>query len=353
MRVGLLIYGPLDDRSGGYRYDLELATHLRRAGDSVAVVSLPEHGYARCLAHNASRGVRRRLENASFDVLVQDELCHPSLAAANRRAAVDYPVVSLVHHLRSAEPHDRWRTRLYRAVEGAYLRSVDAYVCSSEATRRDVSSFVDPEPSVVAYPAGDRFGRVTSRERVRERAFEGPLRVVAVGSVTPRKNVETLLCGLARVVAPWELTVVGDLSAAPEYVAELRRLAAATGTADRVAFAGRLGDDELASLLDRSHAFALPSAYEGFGIAYAEAMGFGLPVVASAAGGASELVAHRRNGFLVDPTDPSGVTDALSVLARDRSRLAEMGVAARDRFLEHPTWDETAAKVREFLATLG
>lgn len=352
MRVGLLIYGPLDDRSGGYRYDLELAERLRDAGDDVEVVSLPERSYARCLADNVSRPLRRRLAAADFDVLVQDELCHPSLLRTNRRVSFDYPVVSLVHHLRSSEPHRGWLTHLYRAIEARYLRSVDAFVCSSEATRRTVAELVDPDPSVVAYPAGDRFDADVTPADVRERASDDPLRVVAVGSVTPRKNVETLVRGLERVSSPWELTVVGDLSAAPAHVSDLRRLVAETGTSDRVRFAGRLADDELASLLERSHVFALPSSYEGFGIVYAEAMGFGLPVVASDAGGASELVTHGRDGFLVDPADPSDVTDAVSVLARNRGRLAAMGVAARETYRSHPTWEETAARVREFLATL-
>ncbi|SFG09765.1 Glycosyltransferase involved in cell wall bisynthesis [Halopelagius inordinatus] len=352
MRVGLLIYGPLDGRSGGYRYDLELATRLRADGDAVEVVSLPERSYARRFADNASRTLRRRLAAADFDVLVQDELCHPSLLWTNRRVDFDYPVVSLVHHLRSAEPHHGLRTNLYRTVEARYLRGVDAFVCSSEATRRTISELTDPNPSVVAYPAGDRFDADVTPGRVRARASADPLRVVAVGSVTPRKNVETLVRGLSRVSSPWELTVVGDLSVAPGHVARLRRLVAETGTSDRVRFAGRLADAELASVFERSHVFALPSTYEGFGIVYAEAMGFGLPVVASQAGGASELVTDGRDGFLVDPAEPSDVTDAISVLARNRTRLAAMGVAARETHRSHPTWDETAARVRDFLATL-
>jgi glycosyltransferase involved in cell wall biosynthesis len=352
MHVGLLIYGPLDSRSGGYRYDLELVERLRDAGDTVDVVSLPESSYRRRLSDNVSRSLRRRLLRSEFDVLLQDELCHPSLALVNRRLDVDYPLVALVHHLRTSERHHGWRTRTYELVERQYLQSVDAFVCNSETTRETVAAYTDPTPSVVAYPAGDRFGDPIAPARVRERAHEDPIRIVSVGSVTPRKNVETLVEGLSRISVPWKLTVVGDCSAAPRYVADVRRVVEATGTQAQVTFTGRVDDDAVAKHLERSHVFALPSSYEGFGIAYVEAMGFGLPVVASREGGATELVTHGHDGFLVDPTDPSEITDAVSALARNRPRLAEMGLAARARFTAHPTWDATAKTIRSFLTEL-
>ncbi|WP_117591483.1 glycosyltransferase family 4 protein [Haloprofundus halophilus] len=358
MRVGLLVYGDLDERSGGFLYDRRLVDHLRERGDDVVVFSLPERGYLPSLADNVDTSLSRRIRAADLDVLLQDELCHPSLAWFNRRLGVDAPVVAVVHHLRVDETRPTWRNALVRRLERAYLRSVDAFVCNSETTRRAVSTLVGDgsagttEPSVVAYPAGDRFGTTVTGARVRERARDGPLRVVCVGNVTRRKNVETLLAGLARVRQRWELVVAGSLTGDPEYVEELRAAVDRAGLADRVRFTGRLADAELAALYERSHLFAMPSTYEGFGIAYVEAMGFGLPVVASASGGASELVADRTNGYLVDPTDPTEVTDAVAPLCRNRERLARMGLAALATYGAHPTWAETGARIAAFLDSL-
>jgi len=120
-----------------------------------------------------------------------------------------------------------------------------------------------------------------------------------------------------------------------------------------VTLAGRVDDDRLRAELSRGHVLAMPSRYEGFGIAYLEGMCFGLPALASAAGGASELVTHRTDGWLVDPTDPSDIADALAPVCRKRDRLGRMGVAAVDRYREHPTWDETTATVRDFLARVA
>ncbi|WP_224447002.1 glycosyltransferase family 4 protein [Haloprofundus salilacus] len=353
MRVGFLVYGDLDERSGGFLYDRRVTDHLRERGDEVVVFSLPERGYLRSTADNLNRSLRRRLRSADLDVLVQDELCHPSLPWLNRRLDIDAPVIAVVHHLRSDEPRAPWRNAFVRRLERAYLRSVDAFVCNSETTRRAVSRLVGGEkPSVVAYPAGDRFGTAVSPARVRERANDGPLRVVCVGNVTRRKNVETLVAGLARVRKPWELVVAGNLTADPEYVAALRSAVDRLAIGDRVEFTGRLDDAALATLYERSHLFAMPSTHEGFGIAYVEAMGFGLPVVASGSGGASELVADATNGYLVDPTDSTELTDVVVPLCRNRERLARMGLAALATYDAHPTWAETSARIGVFLDSL-
>lgn len=352
MRVGVVVYGSLDARSGGSLYDRRLVDHLRAAGDDVGAFSLPERGYGRALLQNAFRSLARRLRRADLDVILQDERCHPSLFAFNERFDLGAPTLSIVHRLRSDERHPPWRSRLYREVERRYLRSVDGFVFNSRATRDSVAALTDPEPSVVAHPAGDRFGDPPSIGRVRRRARERPLRVVFVGTVTRRKGLETLVDGLERVAGDWRLTVVGDTGVEPAYVDAVSRRAERRGVADRVRFVGRLDDESLAETLSESHLVAVPSDHEGFGIAYVEGMGFGLPAVASAAGGASELVRHRVNGLLVPPDDPSAVTDAVAPLCWNRERLTEMSVAALETYRRHPTWAESCERIREFLLSV-
>jgi glycosyltransferase involved in cell wall biosynthesis len=123
----------------------------------------------------------------------------------------------------------------------------------------------------------------------------------------------------------------------------------AAGCADRVTFTGRLPDPDLARVFRAGHVLAMPSRHEGFGIAYLEGMSFGLPAVATTAGGATEVVTDGENGVVVDPDDPGAVADALSSLATDRDRLARLGRAARRQYEAHPDWSETAERVRSFL----
>ncbi len=347
MDVGLVVYGGLEPRSGGYRYDRELVEGLRERGDSVEVIALPETGYLRSLAHNLSPRLSRRLDRP-FDVLLQDELCHPSLLVANRTER-EYPIVSIVHHLRSNEGRSWFDRRCSGALERRYLRSVDAVVCPSRATRAAVSRVV-PLPGVVAWPGRGRFDPSISQTAIRERAREGPLELLFVGSLVPRKGLDTLVRGLSRIGGDWRLTVVGR-PVDEEHAASVRALIDERGLADRVRFTGWLDDEALAERFAASHLLAVPSTHEGFGIVYLEAMGFGLPSIASADGGATDLVSDGRTGFLVPPDDPAAVASAVDSVIDDRARLAELGIAARERYDRHPTWDETVDRVRAFLGT--
>jgi glycosyltransferase involved in cell wall biosynthesis len=344
MNIGLTLYGSLDGRSGGFRYDRKLVEELRRGGDSVDVVELPWRNYARGLLDNASRDVRERL-SADVDVMLQDELAHPSLVYNNR--SVPYPVVSIVHHLRASEPGRL--QRMYRAIERSYLGTVDAAVCNSTVTRDAVTALgVDREATVVAPPAGDRFAPEIDDATITERAHDGPLRAVCVGNLEPRKGVDTLVEAVSMVAEDVELTVVGR-PVDTAYAASVRERVAELSLADRVTLAGELTDAALAETLRSAHVMAVPSRYEGFGIVYLEGMSFGLPAIASRAGGATDIITQGETGLLVDPDAPSAVAHALSTLAADRDRLAELGLTARRRYERHPDWAATAARVRTVL----
>ena len=343
MRVGLTLYGSLDEQSGGFRYDRKLVEGLRTAGDSVELIELPWRDYHRGLLDNGARTLRRRLD-VDVDVMLQDELAHPSLVRTNR--ALPYPIVSVVHHLRASEP--RRLSPLYRAVERRYLDTVDAAVCNS-ATTESVVADLGVDRTVVAPPAGDRFDPELDREDIDARARDSPLSVAFVGNITPRKGLDTLVDGVAETDARVELTVVGT-PADESYVETVRGSVREHGLSDRVHFAGRLPDDELAAVLESSHLLAVPSRYEGFGIVYLEGMSFGLPALASLAGGAGDIVTDGETGALVPPDDPAAVARELERFDADRDRLAAMGRAASARYEAHPDWAETTGRVRRLLA---
>jgi len=354
MRVGLVVYGSLDTVSGGYLYDRELVAHLRRQKDEVEVFSLPWRSYGYHLTDNVSSTLFRRLAAARLDVLLQDELNHPSLFWLNRRlrAVVAYPIVSIVHHLRSDEERPFWQNRLYRRIERQYLASVDGFVTNSEATRAAVAALVGSDkPVVVARPAGDRWRISLSEVEIRARANEpGPLRLVFLGNIIPRKGLHTLLAALARTPAGTvTLDVIGSPAVDPAYSARMQALARELHLEAGVAFRGLLADAQVAEHLTRGHVLIVPSSHEGFGIVYLEGMGFGLPAIATTAGGASEIVHHGENGFLVAPGDAEVLATCLTRLHTDRALLATMAVAAQQTYDHQPTWEETGGKIRSFL----
>lgn len=355
MHIGLIIYGRLDTVSGGYLYDRKLVEYLRRQGDTVEIVSLPWQGYGRHLLHNFSADLRRRLVNGRFDLLLQDELNHPSLFLLNGwlRRRVNYPLVGIVHHLRVSEARAAWQNALYRPIEHRYLASLDGFIFNSETTRQVVFDLTaenaEKKPFVVAPPAGDRFEFDITEDGVAMRArAAGPLQVVFVGNVIARKGLHTLLAALARLPrADWRLAVVGDTAVDPRYFTSLQPQLAKLG--ENVRLYGRLPDAELADVIRQSHVLAVPSNYEGFGIVYLEAMGAGLPAIATTAGAAGEIISNGVDGWLIAPDDDAALTRHLAQLHTNRDQLAQMGQAALARWRHHPTWAESMARVRQFL----
>ncbi len=361
MHIGLLIYGSLATPSGGYLYDRLLVHHLQAHGHQVSVFSLPWRNYLRHLGDNLRLALLRHLEEGSVDLWLQDELNHPSLFWLNRRlrAHTAAPIVSIVHHLRSDERHPAVLRFLYRAVERAYLRSVDAFIFNSRTTRQRVAALRGEPlpPHIVAYPGGDRLRPQVDAAFIRARAYEsGPLRVLFLGNLIPRKGLPVLLRALARV-GPTEavLDVVGGEAFAPAYARRMRRLAAALGLGRRVRFHGWQDDEALRRLLRRAQVFVLPSQYEGFGIVYLEAMGFGLPVLAGSQGAAWEFVTPGENGFLLPAHEAAAVERLaahLRALHRDRATLLRLALAARRRYERHPSWETSLQRIRRFCETL-
>jgi glycosyltransferase involved in cell wall biosynthesis len=357
VRLGLVIYGSLNTVSGGFLYDRMLVTHLRSQGDDVEVVSLPWRAYGPGLLDNLSPRLLNRLSRADFQVLLQDELAHPSLFWLNRRlkARGSCPLVAIVHHLRGREARPAWQKRLYAWVERQYLATVDAHIYISQTTRADVESLVGSgRPAVVANPGGDRLPGAPTREEIVVRALTpGPLRLIFVGNLTPRKELHTLLAALAGLpLEDWVLTVAGSLTMDPAYTKKIRRQMARWGLDSRVALLGYLGDAELARRLSASHLLAVPSSYEGFGIVYLEAMRLGLPAIAGSNGAAREIITPGQDGFLVPPGDAAALARCLGRLAGDRELLARMSLAALERARAHPTWGASGAAVHRFLHQL-
>lgn len=357
MNIGLIIYGLLDTLTGGYIYDWMLVDHLRQHGHRVEIVSLSRRHYTRNLLDNISQGLFSKLLSAGYDLLLQDELNHPSLFGINRRLREisSVPIVAVVHQVLCRQPRNSLLNRLYEIVERFYLNSVDAFIYNSNTTRQTVEKLLaERRPAVVANPAGDRLGFLSPPDRIESRSREpGPLRLIFVGNVLPNKGLLPLIRGLSRLGSEsWHLTVVGSLEMDRRHSRKVEKLIAAKKLQHQVALVGSRDGPELASFLARSHVFIMPYSHESYGMAYLEAMGFALPVIGSSSGAVKEFVIPQQNGFLIDPGDLDSTTACLKRLNRDRQLLAKMSRAALRTFDEHPRWSDTMERVDRFLCEL-
>ena len=347
MKIGLIIYGSLDTVSGGYLYDRKLVEYLRAQGDTVEIVSLPWRNYAAHLTDN----FRFKLP-PELDVLIQDELNHPSLILANA-GKHPYPVISLVHHLRCSELRPSWQNDLYRIVEKKYLQSVDGFIFNSKTTKGVVNGFVGGDkPSVVAYPPTDRFGEGITETEIAERSKSDKLRIVFLGNIIFRKGLHTLLRALSGQPSAVSLDVVGGLNAEPKYAHEMERYVLTHGLSSVVKFHGPLDNEPLIEIYKQAHVMVVPSSYEGFGIVYLEGMGFGLPAIGTTAGAASEIITHGEDGYLIEPNDHVSLAKLLGKLANDQELLTRLSLSALKRYKSQPKWDETANSIRDFLLSI-
>jgi len=357
LKIGLLIYGSLDNLTGGFIYDRYLVDYLKSSGDQIEIVSLPWRNYPLHLADNLSRSLRARLLDLEVDLLIQDELCHPSLFLTNSwiKAKVKYPLYALVHHLRGNEKHPVWMRWFYQLIERRYLYSIEGLVFNSKTTRASVEPFIPRlPPNVIAYPGGNRLGDSLSREHIRQRALENkPLRVCFLGSITRRKQPHLLIeaCSLISTTKI-EVTLIGSQDIEPSYARRVRKLIVKLPVAAAARMVQAINSNELSALLAKQDLLVVPSTYEGFGIVYLEGMAFGLPAIATTSGAAHETIRHNENGFLIDAGDSTALATHLLELANDRQKLLKLSLAALHTYQNGPTWEGMGQRVYEFLHSL-
>lgn len=177
-------------------------------------------------------------------------------------------------------------------------------------------------------------------------------RVMALGRLVPRKGVELAIDAMAvlraRGVDDVELEVVGgcaaedDLDGDPD-VQRLREHARRCEVADLVRFRGQIPHAELPALLRSADAVACTPWYEPFGIVPLEAMGTGIPVIATAVGGLLDTVVHEVTGLRVPPRDPEAIADAIQALQAEPGWARALGRNGRARVERLYTWSRVAA----------
>jgi glycosyltransferase involved in cell wall biosynthesis len=354
VNIGFVVYGSIDTLTGGYLYDKHMTEHLTVRGHRVDILSLPVKCHPFKFGDNFTSFLIRRVAEGGYDLLLQDELCHPSLFLLNHRLRrrVSTPIVAVVHHLLCQEPRPRGLNSLMALPEAAFLDSVDGFIFNSRSTQQAVFQLSPAHrPFVVAQPGGDRFRNRISAAWIKERSLQpGPLRLLYVGLVIERKGLLPLLEALADVDRDhWRLEVVGDTSLVPDYVWRVQQTIDAHGLASNVRLSGTLSKEALAARFIDSHLLCMPFAYEGFGIVTLEAMNFGMPVLGSTNGATPELVRYGGNGLLFDRGDLHALAAAVRELHTDRRRLLGMSVAAHEAARVHPTWNESMQRIERFL----
>jgi glycosyltransferase involved in cell wall biosynthesis len=333
-----VVPGALTQRTGGYVYDRQIAEGLQRRGWTVAIHELagrfpgPDPTAERALDHTL-----RRLPDDSrvaVDGLALGGLPVPAEAHGGRIV-----LIGLVHHPLCEETGlPAARAAELRKLEQRALRSCRGLIATSQFTADLLRPWLPASTGIrVVIPGTEPVPQARGPE-----AGAAPM-LLCVGSVVPRKGQDLLVQALAGLrTREWECVLAGSIERDPGFagavVAETERL----GIADRVRIAGECGSRELEALYQSASLFVLPSWYEGYGMAFSEAMARGLPIIATT-GGAIPQTVPRQAGLLVPPGDVQTLAAALARLLDEpglRQTLAR-GALAHARTL--PDWDQAVA----------
>jgi glycosyltransferase involved in cell wall biosynthesis len=247
------------------------------------------------------------------------------------------PVIVTCHNP-TLVPQERregeWRTRLRRALQRRLYRRAAALVAVGGAVEKELLALpgvararVHRIPSGFApRPPLDPLQRDELRRRHAPLLRGGGARLLTVGRLVPNKGVDRLLAMLPRVLAARpdvRLLVVGDGPARTELEAQARGL----GVAEHVEFLGER--DDVFDLLALVDLFVTGTRYEGLGLAAAEALGQGVPVVGFRVAGVEEVVTDGSDGRLVPDGDVAAFADATLELLADPKRREAFGAAGR------------------------
>jgi glycosyltransferase involved in cell wall biosynthesis len=293
-------------------------------------------------SHELDPWLRQRV--AGFDLVHIHGLFRYSTRIAARNAArLRVPYVITPHGAL-----DEWGLRRRRIAKALYLRLVEA------PTLRRAAGLHCTSRAEARSPAITRLGRpvfiipigVGLRPSLHPGSAAGET-VLFLSRLDPKKRLEMLLQALPRLISDHpnlRCVVAGNGEAA--YETRLRRLAARLQLGDRVVFEGLVTGTSKQKLFDQADVFVLPSEDESFGVAVAEAMAAGVPVVVTHGVALSEEIAQNQAGMVVEDT-PAALAGGIDYLLREREAAHRLARNARRLMIEQFAWHAVTAKLTE------
>ena len=292
---------------------------------------------------------------SSFDIVhIHGLYRFHGLAAAVVARSRGVPYVIQAHG--SLDPWHRNEKRhakdLYHAaIEDRIIGGAGAMLCTSRHEQRSIRALGYVVPTEVI-PIGIDTRSLRQPGEVDIPVMRGvpaDAQIISyLGRITAKKGVPLLIDAFRRTARAFpraHLVIAG-----PDDEGIGRRLTpfiAEAGLADRISFLGLVDASQKAALLQRSKAFVLPSSDESFGVAVAEAMAVGCPVVVSPEVAIQDVVSSAGAGLIVD-RDPSAIADAVAAILGNRARALSMGKAGRRVVDERLSWSMVAARTVAF-----
>jgi glycosyltransferase involved in cell wall biosynthesis len=347
-RLGFAVPGDLATPTGGYAYDRRMIAELKNLGWTVDVINLGDGFPWPDKQTLATAETRLMMSSTSCPIMV-DGLALGVMPEAARRMRAEHSLVALVHHPLALETGlSAQQIKILRDSERAALAAAKHVIVTSDATAQELTTNYDvaADKITVVRPGNDVVSAAAG-------SVDGTVRVLSVGALVPRKGFDSLLAALATLTdLPWHLTIAGDASRDPQTAAQIKADIVRLKLEGRVSLPGAVSERQLADLYSISDLFALASRFEGYGMAYSEAIAYGLPVVATRAGAVGGTLPPDA-AILVDTDDVAALARALRSLIASADMRRQFSDAARVAGAMQPRWRDSAkimASVLEILA---
>lgn len=346
-RLVFAIPGDLGTLTGGFVYDRRIIAELRRLDWLVDIVNLGG-GFPFPDKEQVAAATRQLAEAPGGCPIVLDGLALGVLPEAAKSLHSSRSVVALVHHPLALETGLASRTAdQLRDSEREALASAHVVIATSDATADllDDRYDVPRERLRVIQPGTDRVP-----QSIRKKG--GRLELLSVGAIGRRKGFDVLVDALSRLTdIPWRLTIVGDRSRDPDAVERLEKLIVERRLEDRIRLPGAVSSDRLAEHYARADLFVLASHFEGYGMAFAEAISHGLPIIGTTGGAIFRSVGAAASR-LVTPGNADVLAEAMrDVMTNDDCRRA-LAAGARAAAATLPTWVQSGEQFSRVLEEL-
>lgn len=331
--------GDLDTPTGGYGYDRQIIAGLRDLGWSVELISLGDgFPFPSQSTLGKSRDMLARLPEGAL--LVVDGLAFGVMADTASALADRLQLVALVHHPLCRETGlSPEQSEALLDSEHKALSHANHVIVTSHATADQVAELfgITRESISVILPGTEKHGRIQKSESEK-------LRLLSVGTVVPRKGYDLLFAALENLQEyDWHLDIVGGLDADPACHVALVSSLSEHRLTERVTFHGAVAPGDLPGFYRSADIFVLASRYEGYGMAYTEALAHGLPVIGSG-GGAVEDTLPEDAAIYCGIEDTERLGSALKLLLSDANARHDMAQAAEKAAAALPDWRNAASR---------
>jgi glycosyltransferase involved in cell wall biosynthesis len=340
LKFALLVPGRIDQLTGGYLFARRVVDELRRRGHAINVVEMPGHfPDADVIARNAATAALAALHDD--EVAVIDGLGLLAFADCLAHEAHRLQLIGWVHHPLADETGlSEIDAARFHAAETQLLPLFRGILCPSRVTGDAViRDGVEADAVGIAPPGTDKPAILKQRQRASREVH-----LLSVATITPRKGHLLLVEALATLRRnDWTLDCIGSLDRDTEYAAALQAAIARHGLGDRIKLHGELAPAQLDPLYDAADMFVLPSFHEGYGMAFAEALAHGLPIIATQAGAIPDTVPESA-GILVPPGDLPALAEALRFCLDNRAALLRFAQGAAQAGADLPDWRQAATR---------